>query len=119
MSEDETKSIINSAHECADSECSVEDVDMFLAELKEQQVILRNRLSEVTKMVDELGSANVGSDRKTDEVRDTVRAIARLFMMGDKASGNDYPSMGTPSGYSGEVGDGPSTAYDVLSPKTP
>ena len=70
-------------------------------------------------MVDELGSVNVGSDRKTDEVRDTVRAIARLFMMGDKASGNDYPSMGTPMGYSGEVGDGPSTAYDVLSPKTP
>mmetsp|Transcript_27478 Transcript_27478/g.42637 ORF Transcript_27478/g.42637 Transcript_27478/m.42637 type:complete len:158 (-) Transcript_27478:217-690(-) len=117
MSEEETKSIINSAHDCADSECSVEDVEMFLSELKEQQIILRNRLSDVTKMIDELGHVNIGTDRKVDEVRETVRAIARLFMMGDKASGNDYPMMGTPMGYSGEVGEGPKTAYDVLSPK--
>ena len=34
-----------------------------------------------------------------------------------KASGNDYPSLSRPTGYSGEVGDGPKTAFDVLDPK--
>ena len=34
-----------------------------------------------------------------------------------KASGNDYPALSRPTGYSGEVGDGPKTAFDVLDPK--
>ena len=119
MTDDETKAIINRAHDCAESECSVEDVDMFLASLKEQQALLRDRLSEVTNMISELSHVNDKDVREVDEIRETVRAIARLFMMGNKASGNDYPNMGPPIGYSGEIGDGPKTAYDVLSPKKP
>uniref|UniRef100_A0A7S2KC78 Uncharacterized protein n=1 Tax=Leptocylindrus danicus TaxID=163516 RepID=A0A7S2KC78_9STRA len=121
MTEEESKSIIDKAHLCAESECNVEDVDMFLSELREQQMMLRNRLAEVTGMISELGTVNesTGEERKVDEIRETVRAIARIFMMGDKNSDNDYPIMGPPLGYTGEIGDGPKTAYDVLSPKKP
>lgn len=35
----------------------------------------------------------------------------------DKASGNDYPSLSKPTGWSGEVGDGPTDAYKALNPK--
>jgi hypothetical protein len=37
--------------------------------------------------------------------------------MGAVASGNDYKSTGIATGYSGEVGDGPSDAYKSLNPK--
>ena len=41
-----------------------------------------------------------------------------LFLFAQaKASGNDYPALSRPTGYSGEVGDGPKTAFDVLDPK--
>lgn len=41
-----------------------------------------------------------------------------LFLFSQaKASGNDYPALSRPTGYSGEVGDGPKTAFDVLDPK--
>ena len=121
MTEEETRDIITKAHDCAESECNVEDVEIFLGQLKDQQSILRDRLVSVTNMIDELNHANIGTkgERKVDEIRETVRAVARLFMMGDKASGNDYPSMGEPIGFSGEIGDGPKTAYDVLPPKAP
>lgn len=122
MTDAEVESIVSKAHICAEGECSVEDVDLFLAELKDQQKLLRDRLTEVTNMISELTTANSldKSDvREVDELKETVRAIARLFMMGDRASGNDYPNMGPPIGYSGDVGKGPSTAYDVLSPKKP
>lgn len=35
----------------------------------------------------------------------------------DKASGNNYPSLKSPMGYSGETKGGGKTAYDVLPPK--
>jgi hypothetical protein len=60
---------------------------------------------------------NAKDNRKTDEVRETVRAIFRIFQLGSKASGNDYPSLSKPTGYSGEVGKGSTTAYDALAPK--
>ena len=40
-----------------------------------------------------------------------------VFFAQAKASGNDYPALSRPTGYSGEVGDGPKTAFDVLDPK--
>ena len=35
----------------------------------------------------------------------------------DKASGNNYPSLTAPMGYSGDTRGGGKTAYDVLPPK--
>jgi hypothetical protein len=71
----------------------------------------------MNKIVKSLEVLNSAKDRDHDEVRDTVRAIFRLFTMGAKASGNDYPSLGLPTGYSGEVGSGPTDAYKALNPK--
>jgi hypothetical protein len=69
-------------------------------------------------MIAALETVNTQNDRPVDQVRETVRAIYRIFQLGDKASGNDYPSLSKPSGYSGEVGKGGTqTAYDVLNPK--
>ena len=55
--------------------------------------------------------------KQPDEVRETVRALYRVFQLGDKASGNDYPALSKPMGWSGEIGNGPKTAYDCLPPK--
>jgi len=54
---------------------------------------------------------------EVNEMRETARALFRVFQLGDKASGNDYPSLSRPMGWSGEVGNGPTTAYDALPPK--
>jgi hypothetical protein len=68
-------------------------------------------------MIENLETMNTKDDRKVDEVRETVRALFRVFQLGDKSSGNNYPSLSKPTGWSGEVGDGPKSAYDALPPK--
>ena len=40
-----------------------------------------------------------------------------VFVSQDKASGNNYPSLSMPMGYSGDTKGGGKTAYDVLPPK--
>ena len=56
-------------------------------------------------------------EKKPNEMKETMRALFRVFQLGDEASGNDYPSLRHPTGWSGEIGDGPKTAYDCLPPK--
>ena len=90
---EETNAILEKSTNCAEGECSVEDVDSLLKDLEEQRQILNERLVEVTNMIDSLNKANTAKDRPVDEVRETVGAIARLFVMGDKASGNDYSKL--------------------------
>jgi len=113
----EIEAILTRGHECEQSECAVEDVNSLIAELQEQQHILYERIQEVDKMIKALHVMNHSEERKVDEVRDTLRAIFRLFAMGNKASGNDYPAMSRATGYSGDVGDGPTDAYKALNPK--
>jgi len=117
LTEEETTEIMQKSIDCAEGECSIEDVENLLNDLKEQQKVLTARLEEVTQMIESLGSVNKHEKREVDEVRETVRAIARLFLMGDKASGNDYPALSKPTGWSGDVGKGAQTAYDALPPK--
>jgi hypothetical protein len=104
-------------HECEQGECSISDVDMLIGELMEQQHILSERVLEVENMVKSLEILNGSDEREVDEVRETVRAIFRVFAMSDKSSGNDYPALSKPTGYSGEVGSGPTDAYKALNPK--
>ena len=104
-------------HECEKGECAVSDVDMLVGELMEQQHILSERVTEVGNMIKSLETLNGADDRQVDEVRETVRALFRVFAMSDKSSGNDYPSLTKPTGYSGEVGSGPTDAYKSLNPK--
>ena len=68
-------------------------------------------------MISSLEKVNSQDGREVDEVRETLRAIFRVFQLGDKASGNDYPALSKPTGWTGEIGDGPKTAYDALPPK--
>ena len=105
------------AEDCAEGECSLDEVADLIGVLKGQQKELSTRVDQIKKMIGELEHVNEKDSRKVDEVRETIRALYRVFQLGDKASGNDYPKLSKPMGWSGEVGDGPKTAYDVLPPK--
>mmetsp|Transcript_20405 Transcript_20405/g.38344 ORF Transcript_20405/g.38344 Transcript_20405/m.38344 type:complete len:164 (-) Transcript_20405:166-657(-) len=117
MSPEELDGLMTNGRECEEGECSIDDVDDLIGELLEQQKLLYNRVQELKDMIKGLEALNADDSRNVDEVKETVRAIVRIFQMGAAASGNDYPALSRPTGYSGEVGDGPKTAYDVLSPK--
>jgi hypothetical protein len=113
----ELDAILDQGQICVEGECTVADVDGLIATLQEQQHNLYGRISEMKDIISSLETLNVADDRDHDEVRETLRAIFRLFAMGDKASGNDYKSTGIATGYSGDVGSGPTDAYKALSPK--
>eukprot|EP00545_Synedropsis_sp_CCMP1620_P012731 CAMPEP_0119004844 /NCGR_PEP_ID=MMETSP1176-20130426/1385_1 /TAXON_ID=265551 /ORGANISM="Synedropsis recta cf, Strain CCMP1620" /LENGTH=154 /DNA_ID=CAMNT_0006956597 /DNA_START=88 /DNA_END=552 /DNA_ORIENTATION=- len=116
MPADQMEALIAEAEECSEGECSVDDVGNLLDTLKIQQKDLGVKIDEIKKMITTLEKMN-DKDMDRDEVRETVRAIMRIFTISDKASGNDFPYSGNPTGYSGEIGDGPTTAYSALNPK--
>lgn len=117
MADAEIEAIMTQANDCAEGECSLDEVGDLVDVLKGQQKELSDRVDKLRALIKDLEKVNESPNRKTDEVRDTVRALFRVFMLGDKASGNDYPALSRPSGWSGEVGSGPTTAYDALKPK--
>jgi len=117
MTPEETETLMTKATECAEGECSVDEVGDLIEVLKGQQKELANRVDQIRKMIKDLEGVNEADDRKVDEIRETVRALYRVFQLGDKASGNDYPRLQRPTGWTGDVGDGPKTAYDALPPK--
>ncbi len=117
MTQQEVEDLLKYAGECSEGECSLDEVGDLIDKLKEQQKELYDRVITLKATIRQLISVNSKEDRKVDEVRETVRAIYRVFQLGDKASGNDYPKLTKPSGWAGEVGDGPRTAYDALPPK--
>ena len=117
MSHDETDVVLETATNCVEGECSLDEIDGLINLLKEQQKQASGQLDDIKDMIKSLDTVNDADDRSVDEIRDTVRAIFRVFQLGDKASGNDYPSLSKPTGWSGEVGKGPTTAYDALPPK--
>ena len=117
LAQKDVDALFEKGKECMDAECDVSSVTNLLEHLKYQEKELTDRVAEISKIVDVLEGSNLKSDREVDEIRETVRAIYRVFQLGDKASGNDYPALSKPTGYSGEVGSGPTTAYDALPPK--
>lgn len=64
-----------------------------------------------------LEHVNGQDERRVDDVRETIRALYRVFQLGSRASDNDYPALSKPTGYSGDVGAGPTDAYTALKPK--
>lgn len=118
MTQEETDKLLNQATDCAEGECSLDEVQDLIDVLKVQQKELYTRVEEIRGMIKSLEIVNNKNDaRSVDEVRETVRAIYRIFQLGDKASGNDYPKLSRPTGWTGDVGKGPTTAYDALPPK--
>lgn len=108
LTEEETTAIIEKAHDCAEGECSVDDVSGLITDLKDQQHQMMERMEEMMNMVAHLQKINSHEQRKKDDVKAYVRDLLRVF---------DTNSSGHPIGFSGDIGDGPKTAYDVLPPK--
>jgi len=108
---------MGTATNCVEGECSLDEIEDLVSLLKEQQKEASVRLADIKGMIKTLETVNSTDDRPVDEIRETVRAIFRVFQLGAKASGNDYPALSKPMGWSGEVGKGPTTAYDALPPK--
>lgn len=117
LAKEDIEALFVKGEECMDAECDVDSVSNLLEHLKAQEQELKHRVGEIKGMVSALENVNQADEREVDEIRETVRAIYRIFQLGDKASGNDYPALSKPMGYSGEVGKGPTTAYDALPPK--
>mmetsp|Transcript_14657 Transcript_14657/g.22233 ORF Transcript_14657/g.22233 Transcript_14657/m.22233 type:complete len:156 (+) Transcript_14657:88-555(+) len=108
MTEAEITAILDKAHGCVESECAVDDVSDLISELKVQQEVLNVRLGTIMNVVAHLQQANKKEKRKTDDVRAIVNDMLRVFTTQD-----DKFAMG----FSGDIGDGPTTAYDALPPK--
>ena len=109
LSEQETESILKSASDCAEGECSIDDVSELIFELKEQEQEMQKRLEKIMNMIAHLQHINAKEERKTDEVRSFVRDMLRVF--------SSEKPMYFPTGFAGDIGDGPTTAYDALPPK--
>eukprot|EP00565_Helicotheca_tamesis_P006170 CAMPEP_0185723814 /NCGR_PEP_ID=MMETSP1171-20130828/525_1 /TAXON_ID=374046 /ORGANISM="Helicotheca tamensis, Strain CCMP826" /LENGTH=154 /DNA_ID=CAMNT_0028391569 /DNA_START=79 /DNA_END=543 /DNA_ORIENTATION=+ len=109
MTEEETEAILKSAHDCHEGECTVDEIAGLIDDLEEQKKVLSERLEAIMNMVSQLQKANTDKQRKTEDVRAYVKDLLRVFSM-------EHPIV-MPSGFSGDIGDGPQTAYDVLPPK--
>lgn len=109
LTDEETDAILQSASDCAQGECSIDDVSELVYELKEQEKVLKDRLEKISIMVRDLEHLNEHPERKTDDVRNFLRDMLRVF-------NNEAPKV-NPTGYSGDVGKGSLTAWDALPPK--
>jgi flagellar biosynthesis component FlhA len=79
LSDEETQQILQSGEDCISSECSVDDVASLVEELKMQEGILSNRLVKIMNMIAHLQHVNEKKERKTDEVRQFVKDMLRVF----------------------------------------
>eukprot|EP00525_Craspedostauros_australis_P006641 CAMPEP_0198132942 /NCGR_PEP_ID=MMETSP1442-20131203/59305_1 /TAXON_ID= /ORGANISM="Craspedostauros australis, Strain CCMP3328" /LENGTH=184 /DNA_ID=CAMNT_0043794045 /DNA_START=445 /DNA_END=999 /DNA_ORIENTATION=- len=109
MTEAETNEILKKAEDCANSECSTSDVDDLVRELKGTEKELNARLEKIMNMIAALQHANDSKKRKKEEVRQFVSDMLRVF-------NTDKPNV-FPTGFVGDIGDGPTTAYDAFPPK--
>jgi uncharacterized membrane protein len=82
LSDEETQAILSLAEDCAAGECSVDDVEELLIELKDQQRTMEARLDKVMNMVAHLQKATVGTNQqgmKGDQVKSLVEGLLRVF----------------------------------------
>merc|ERR1719464_1342694 len=79
MTDEEIDLIFNAATDCAESECSIDEVDNLISTLKAQQEQLKTRLALVSGMVEKLQHVNEKDDREVSEVRQYVRDFLRVF----------------------------------------
>ena len=79
MTDEEIDVIFNAATECADSECSIDEVDDLISTLKAQEDQLKTRLALISSMTEKLSHVHEKSDRDVSEVRQYVRDFLRVF----------------------------------------
>ncbi len=82
MSAEEVKAIMYEAESCAQGECALDEVEDLIMSLQSQQSLLSKRIAEIDGLVKDLEHVNGRDERPTDEVRETVRAIFRIFALG-------------------------------------
>jgi len=99
---------MQSASDCAEGECNIDDVNELIFELKEQQELMQNRLEKTMNMIADLQQLNEKAENR-DEVRAFVQDMLRVFS-------HEKPNFPA-TGFSGDVGKGSQTAWDVLPPK--
>ena len=110
MSDEEQEAILQTVQDCEEhTQCGVDDVSSLLEELKWQEKEMTARLESMGDLIDQLKRLNKAEERNKDEVRAFVSDLLRVFEHGGPAF--------SPSGFSGDVGSGPMTAYDALPPK--
>ena len=110
MSDEETEAILRTIEDCSEhSQCDVDDVASLLYELKQQEKELQARLESLDKVIVQLKELNHNEQEDRDAVRAFVRDMLRVFHQGGPA----FPA----SGFTGDIGDGPMTAYEALPPK--
>jgi hypothetical protein len=79
MTEEETEGVLKSATDCMESECSLEEVSDLIKVLKETESELETRLEKIMNMIAHLQHINQKEERKTDEVRQFVQDMLRVF----------------------------------------
>jgi len=111
LTDKETDAILQSAKGCVASECSVDEVSGLVYELQEQKHVLQSRLDQISFAIEQLQHLNQQETdvRSTDEIKALVKDMMRVFS-------TDKPFV-FPTGFAGEIGNGPTTAYDCLEPK--
>ena len=80
MTASEIDAIMFEAESCAEGECALDEVESLINSLQKQQSLLSKRISEIDGLVKTLEEAN--GTAPVDEVRETVRAIFRIFALG-------------------------------------
>jgi DNA repair exonuclease SbcCD ATPase subunit len=88
MTDEETENILQSAQDCVNSECSVDEVDDLLQVLKSTEKDLEDRLEKIMNLVAQLQHINEKEERQTDEVRQFVKDMLRVFSS-DVRTGDD------------------------------
>lgn len=107
LSEEETNEILKAATECAEGECSIDDVTSLITDLEDQKILLQKRLDRTMNLVAQLQHLNEKEEREVSEVRSFLKDLTYVFTHDEKKH--------FATGYSGEINDGPKTAWDVLS----
>jgi hypothetical protein len=82
MSSTDIDKILADANTCIEGECALDDVETLITNLLAQQSLLSSRINEIDKLVVSLERSNGVADRPVDEMRETVRAIFRIFSVG-------------------------------------
>lgn len=79
MTDEETETIMKSANDCVEGECSVDEVSELLSILKETEKELESRMESIMNMIAHLQHINKKEERKTDDVRAFVQDMLRVF----------------------------------------
>ena len=120
MSDEETEAMLRTIQDCSEhTQCGVDDVSALLDELRSQETVLSARLAYLDQLVQDLKAttqphASKKGGSTTSDDKDAVRALVRDLL-------RVFSTQGAPafpvSGFAGDIGQGPMTAYDALPPK--